>query len=100
MDALGNLAPAAILAILPLFAACGGEGADEAKTEYELIDNSSNYGTCTSWIDYYDDPANCGNSGSSGGSAGSGSGSPDAADRNREHNTAAIGLGYCRFDQR
>ena len=69
-------APAAILAILPLFAACGGDSADDAETEYELIDNSSNYSTCTSWIDYYDDPANCGNSGSSGGSAGSGSGSP------------------------
>jgi len=71
-----KLAPAAILAILPLFAACGGEDAVEAETEYELIDNSSNYGNCISWIEYFNDPANCGNSNSSGGSAGSGGGGP------------------------
>ena len=75
-----KLAPTAILAILPLFAACGGEDADEAETEYELIDNSSNYSTCTSWTDFYNDPANCGNTGSSGGSppppTGSGSTTP------------------------
>ena len=71
-----KLAPAAILAILPLFAACGGEDADEAETEYELIDNSSNYDNCISWIEFFNDPANCGNSGSSGSSAGSGGGSP------------------------
>lgn len=71
-----KLAPAAILAILPLFAACGGEDADEAETEHELIDNSSNYGNCISWIEYFNDPANCGNSDSSGGSAGSGGGGP------------------------
>jgi len=63
-----KLASAAILAILPLFAACGGGDADEAETEYEFIDNSSNYSTCTSWIDFYNDPATCGNTVSPGGS--------------------------------
>ena len=71
-----KFAPAAILAILPLFAACGDEGADEAETEYKLIDNSSNYGNCISWIEYFNDPANCGNPSSSGDAAGSGGGGP------------------------
>jgi len=71
-----KLTLAAILAILPLFVACGDEGADEAESEYALIDNSSNDVTCISWIDYFNDPANCGNSGSSGGSTGSDGGSP------------------------
>ena len=70
-----KFALAAILAILPLFAACGGDDDGDAETEYNFIDNSSDFGNCYSWADYYDDPATCGNSTSSGGSTGSTGGS-------------------------
>jgi hypothetical protein len=70
-----KFAPAVILAILPLFAACGGEDG-EAETEYEFVDNSSSDFICYSTIDYYNDPATCGGTYPIGGSGGTGSTTP------------------------
>lgn len=48
-----------VLAVLPLFAGCGGDDGEDEVTETQIVNNSSGHSTCLSWTEYYEDPAAC-----------------------------------------